>query len=260
MKNIKNKGNIHSSQICSQTIDDPILRLLYQSKLNFSWNSSYKWKSFSNFWPLSWVDWCSWCWLVQLLRYFSNVTFKRSLLTKTNLHCSFLHRAELYQKITLPINSRAQKIFRSKIVQAKNNQTSSFIEMTTRTELQVKISTGHVKLQVYKHISVLCTSKNKSASLTSLYQDLDYTCKLIPKSKPIFQKISREIFKFKKISQRATIFALIFRHFLGTPENGCRLMPTHSNWCQGTREGQIGPFLGVSGPFSAIFQPSQPLN
>ena len=130
--------------------------------------------------------------------------------------------------------------------------------IASRTELQVKISTGHVKLQVYKHISVLCTSKNKSANLTSLYQDLDYTCKLIPKSKPIFQKISSEIFEFKKISQRATIFALIFRHFLGTPENGCRLMPTHFNWCQGTREGQIGPFLGVSGPFSAIFQPFQP--
>ena len=66
-----------------------------------------------------------------------------------------------------------------------------------RTELQVKISTGHVKLQVYKHISVLCTSKNKSASLC---QDLDYTCKLIPKSKRTFQKISCEYFEFQNFS------------------------------------------------------------
>ena len=58
-----------------------------------------------------------------------------------------------------------------------------------RTELQVRISTGNVKLQVYKHISAVCTSKNKSASLTSLCQDLDYTCKLIPKSKPASKKI-----------------------------------------------------------------------
>ena len=93
------------------------------------------------------------------------------------------------------------------------------MKILSRTELQVKISTGHVKLQVYKHISVLCTSKNKSASLTSLYQDLDYTCKLIPKSKPIFQKNSSEIFEFKKISQRATILALLFGHFPGVLEN-----------------------------------------
>ena len=97
--------------------------------------------------------------------------------------------------------------------------------MQTRTELQVKISTGHVKLQVYKHISVLCTSKNKSASLTSLYQDLDYTWKLIPKSKPIFQKNSSEIFEFKKISQRATILALLFGHFPGVLENDAGGIP-----------------------------------
>ena len=89
------------------------------------------------------------------------------------------------------------------------------IYVSTRTELQANISTRHVKLQVYKHISVLCTSKNKSASLTSLCQDLDYTCKLIPKSKPTFQKISSENFEFKKFSQRATILTLFFGHFPG---------------------------------------------
>ena len=91
----------------------------------------------------------------------------------------------------------------------------------TRTELQVKISTGHVKLQVYKHISVLCTSKNISACLTSLCHDLDYTCKLIPKSKPTKfptsqnQKISSEHFEFKKFLQRAKILALFIAHFPG---------------------------------------------
>ena len=89
------------------------------------------------------------------------------------------------------------------------------LNLHPRTELQVKISTGHVKLQVYKHKSVLCTSKNKSASLKSLYQDLDYTFKLIPKSKPTFQKISSENFEFKKFSQRATILAFLFGHFPG---------------------------------------------
>ena len=52
-------------------------------------------------------------------------------------------------------------------------------------------------------------------SLASLNQDFDNTWKLIPKSKPTFQKISSENFKFKKISQRAMIFSLIFGHFLG---------------------------------------------
>ena len=41
------------------------------------------------------------------------------------------------------------------------------------------------------------------------------TCKLIPKSKPAFQKISSENFEFHEIFQRATIFALIFGHFPG---------------------------------------------
>ena len=94
-----------------------------------------------------------------------------------------------------------------------------------RTELQVKISTGHVKLQVYKHISVLCTSKNKSASLTSLRQDLDYTCKLIPKSKLTFQKISSENFEFRKLSQRATILVLLFGHFSGVLKNDAGGIP-----------------------------------
>ena len=83
----------------------------------------------------------------------------------------------------------------------------------------------------YKSKSVLGKSKSKShfvfecwaslktslTSLTSLDQYLDHTCKLIPKSKPTFQKTSSENFEFKKMSQKATIFALIFRHFLGDP-------------------------------------------
>ena len=64
-----------------------------------------------------------------------------------------------------------------------------------------------------KSISVLGKSKSKSylgfqywaslntslKSLPSLNQDLDTTWKLIPKSKPTFQKNSSEIFEFKKI-------------------------------------------------------------
>ena len=32
-------------------------------------------------------------------------------------------------------------------------------------------------------------------------------------------EIQREVFEFKKISQRATIFALLFMHFIGAPKN-----------------------------------------
>ena len=39
-------------------------------------------------------------------------------------------------------------------------------------------------------------------------------------------KISSENFEFKKLSQRATIFALLFMHFIGAPENWCQLVPT----------------------------------
>ena len=90
---------------------------------------------------------------------------------------------------------------------------------------------------------------------------MDNTWKLIPKSKPTFQKILSEIFEFKKILQRATIFAFIFVHFLGahwklvqTNANSYQVIPTDANWCQGTWEGQIRPFSAVSGPISAIFQ------
>ena len=34
-----------------------------------------------------------------------------------------------------------------------------FLFRASQAELQVKISNGHVKLQIFKHISVLCTSK-----------------------------------------------------------------------------------------------------
>ena len=80
-----------------------------------------------------------------------------------------------------------------------------------------------------KSISLLGKSKCKSylasqywaslntnlTSLASLNQDLDFTWKLIPKSKVTFQQISSEDFEFKKISQRATIFVFIIVHFLG---------------------------------------------
>ena len=90
-----------------------------------------------------------------------------------------------------------------------------------------------------KSISVLGKSKSKSyfvfqywaslkkslTSLTSLGQDLGNTCKLIPKSNPTFQKNSSEIFEFKKISQRATILALLFGHFPGVLENDAGGIP-----------------------------------
>ena len=50
-------------------------------------------------------------------------------------------------------------------------------------------------------------------------QDLDYNCKLIPKSKPTLQKNSSENFEFKKNSQSATILAVLHMHFHGAPEN-----------------------------------------
>ena len=81
-----------------------------------------------------------------------------------------------------------------------------------------------------KSISVLGRSKSKSyfvyqywaclkkvlkVWLASLGQDLGNTCRLIPKSKPTFRKISSENCEFKKILQRATILALLFGHFPG---------------------------------------------
>ena len=65
---------------------------------------------------------------------------------------------------------------------------------------------------LYQYWASLNTSLT---SLPSLNQDLDNTWKLIPKSKPTFQKNSSEIFEFRKISQRATILALLFATFLG---------------------------------------------
>ena len=127
-----------------------------------------------------------------------------------------------------------------------------------RTELQVKISTGHVKLQVYKHISVLCTSKNKCLSLTSLYQDLDYTCKLIPKSKPTSQKNSCEIFKFKKISQRATILALLFGHFPGVLENDAGGISNCLWVFNSIPGGSIEGISGVLGRFQPFFSRLEP--
>ena len=96
----------------------------------------------------------------------------------------------------------------------------------------------------YKSKSVLGKSKSKSylgfqywaslntslTSLASLNQDLDNTWKLIPKSKPTFQKFSSEIFEFEKISQRATILALLFGHFPGVLENDAGGIP---NWLLG---------------------------
>ena len=65
-------------------------------------------------------------------------------------------------------------------------------------------------------VSQYWASLNTSlTSLASLNQDLDNTWKLIPKSKPTFQKISIEIFEFRKTSSRATFFELIFSHFPG---------------------------------------------
>ena len=98
------------------------------------------------------------------------------------------------------------------VMGTSNCKSTSIYQYCARqiASLQAYISTAHVKLQVYKHISVLCTSKNKSASLTSLCQDLEYACKLIPKSKPTFQKLKSENFEFKKFSQRATILAFFW--------------------------------------------------
>ena len=75
-----------------------------------------------------------------------------------------------------------------------------------------------------KSISVLGKSKSKSylasqhwaslnrslTSLESLNQDLDYTWKLIPKSKPTFQKISSDIFEFKKNFATCHDFCIYF--------------------------------------------------
>ena len=91
----------------------------------------------------------------------------------------------------------------------------------------------------YKSKSVLGKSKSKSylgfqywaslntslTSLASLNQDLDNTWKLIPKSKPTFQKFSSEIFEFEKILQRATILALLLGQFPGVLENDAGGIP-----------------------------------
>ena len=139
-----------------------------------------------------------------------------------------------------------------------NNEINKQCVFESRTELQVKISTGHIKLQVYKHISVLCTSKNKSASLTSLCQDFDYTCKLIPKSKPTFQKISEWKFRIQKISQRATILALLFGHFPGVQKNDAGGIPVFIRCLLATREGLLRifqVFWAVFSHFSAVSAP-----
>ena len=108
-----------------------------------------------------------------------------------------------------------------------------------------------------KSISVLGKSKSKSylgfqywaslntslTSLPSLNQDLDNTWKLIPKSKPTFQKNSSEIFEFKKISQRATILALLFGHFPGVLENDAGGIP---NWLLGDISTPGGSIEGMN--------------
>ena len=78
---------------------------------------------------------------------------------------------------------------------------------------------GKSKSMSYLGFQYRASLNTSLTSLPSLNQDLDNTWKLIPKSKPTFQKNSSEIFEFKKISQRATILALLFGHFPGVLEN-----------------------------------------
>ena len=96
--------------------------------------------------------------------------------------------------------------------------------MLTRTELQVYRTTQYrtTKSKSYLGFQHWASLNTSLTSLASLNQDLDNTWILIPKSKATFQKISSEIFEFKKISQRATILALLFGHFPGVLENDAR--------------------------------------
>ena len=98
-------------------------------------------------------------------------------------------------------------------------------------------------------------SQKSLTSLTSLGQDWGNTCKLIPKSKPTFQKNSSEYFEFKKISQRAKILALRFRHFPGVLKNDAVGIP---NCLLAPREALLGVFQvfwAVLSHFPAVSAP-----
>ena len=124
----------------------------------------------------------------------------------------------------------------------------------------------------YKSISVLGNSKSKCyfvfqywaslkkslTSVTSLGQDLGNTCKLIPKSNPTFQKNSGGIFEFKKISQRATILALLFGHFPGVLENDAGAYQIDYWVIISTPGGSIEGFSGVLGRFEPFFSRFSP--
>ena len=124
----------------------------------------------------------------------------------------------------------------------------------------------------YKSKSVLGKSKSKSylgfqywaslntslTSLASLNQDLDNTWKLIPRSKPTFQKFSSEIFEFEKISQRATILALLFGHFPGVLENDAGAYQIDYWVIISTPGGSIEGISGVLGRFQPFFSRLEP--
>ena len=125
------------------------------------------------------------------------------------------------------------------------------IYVSTGTELQVNISTGHVKLKstsIYQYCARLKTS------LTSLCQDLDYTCKLIPKSKPTFQKISNSK-NFRNVTR-------FWHYFLGTFQGCCKMMRGGISNCisalRGVYWGYFSTISGVLGRFQPFFSRFQP--
>ena len=102
-------------------------------------------------------------------------------------------------------------------------------------------------------VSQYWASQNTSLkSLESPNQDLDNTWKLIPKSKPTFQKISSENFEVRKIWSPATFSELIYSHFTGVVSKHPKPFQYYQLAPRGVRVGCIFEFSGSYGPFSAI--------
>ena len=83
---------------------------------------------------------------------------------------------------------------------------------------------------------------------------MDNTWRLIPKSKPTFQKISSENFKFKKKSQHATILAILFGHFPGVLAYYAEGIPNLSLGVSSNPGGSFEGISGVLGRFQPFFQ------
>ena len=124
-----------------------------------------------------------------------------------------------------------------------------------------------------KTISVLGKSKSKSylasqywanlntslKSLASFNQDLDNTWKLIPKSKPTFQKFRVKFLnskKFRNVPRFLHYFVCTLSVPLKTDANWCQLMPGDPGRSNGTKLVRFQVFLSRFQPFLSHFEPN----